>query len=159
MLQELKFIDENYLAEFKRQPPVPELRQQAAFDKIKEVSDHYPIGPEEDPSDKTFLELAFVAGGAGDQQLSMALDVLTDVLVNLPAAPLRRALQRTIESPLSKRLLNGEFATGDLIVVDAEIEGDPEDNDALKKGKIVFRKGERAPIPVDFPMNMEQRSE
>ena len=93
VLQELKFIDENYLAEFKRQPPVPELRQQAAFDKIKEVSDHYPIGPEEDPSDKTFLELAFVAGGAGDQQLSMALDVLTDVLVNLPAAPLRRALQ------------------------------------------------------------------
>lgn len=92
-LEELKFIDSEYLHEFKRQPPVPAIKRQAPFDKLKEVSDHYPIGPDEDPRDKTFLELAFVAGGAADQKLSMALDVLGDVLVNLPAAPLRRALQ------------------------------------------------------------------
>ncbi len=34
------------------------------------------------------------------------------------ARPLRRALQKQVESPLSVRLLRGEFSTGDVIVVD-----------------------------------------
>jgi ATP-dependent Clp protease ATP-binding subunit ClpC len=38
------------------------------------------------------------------------------------ARPLRRALQKYVESPLSVRLLSGEFSSGDTIVVD----GDPE---------------------------------
>ncbi len=74
------------------------------------------------------------------------------------ARPLRRVLQRVIESPLSKRLLSGEFATGDLIIVDAEINGDPTDNKVLQQGKIVFHKGERSPIAVDLPVSVEQRS-
>ncbi|MBE9508387.1 MAG: AAA family ATPase, partial [Chloroflexi bacterium] len=39
------------------------------------------------------------------------------------ARPLRRALQRHLESPLSIKLLRGEFETGDLVVVDAGDEG------------------------------------
>ena len=39
------------------------------------------------------------------------------------ARPLRRALQRYIESPLSVQLLRGEFERGDLVVVEAEEEG------------------------------------
>jgi len=39
------------------------------------------------------------------------------------ARPLRRALQRHIESPLSVRLLRGDFERGDLVVVDAGEEG------------------------------------
>jgi ATP-dependent Clp protease ATP-binding subunit ClpC len=39
------------------------------------------------------------------------------------ARPLRRALQRYVESPLSVQLLRGEFAKGDLVVVDAGEEG------------------------------------
>lgn len=34
------------------------------------------------------------------------------------ARPLRRALQRYVENPLSMRLLRGDFASGDLIVID-----------------------------------------
>ena len=67
------------------------------------------------------------------------------------ARPLRRVLQRAIESPLSKRLLQGEFGTGDLIIIDADIEGDPHDRSALKGAPITFRKGEPRPIAVDFP--------
>jgi ATP-dependent Clp protease ATP-binding subunit ClpC len=74
------------------------------------------------------------------------------------ARPLRRTLQRNIESPLSRRLLGGEFATGDLIIVDAEIDGDPEDKAVLKKAKITFRKGERAPIPVELPLSIDQHA-
>ncbi len=73
------------------------------------------------------------------------------------ARPLRRVLQRAIESPLSKRLLQGEFGTGDLIIVDAETDGDAGDREALKAARITFRKGEPAPIAVDFPpVDVEQ---
>ncbi len=43
------------------------------------------------------------------------------------ARPLRRTIQRLVETPLSRRLLKGEFSPGDTIVVDAE------------EGQIVFR--------------------
>jgi ATP-dependent Clp protease ATP-binding subunit ClpC len=47
------------------------------------------------------------------------------------ARPLRRMLQRKVESPLSRKLLAGEFKTGDCVVVDAD-----------EKEGIVFRKRE-----------------
>ena len=40
------------------------------------------------------------------------------------ARPLRRAIQRWVEDPLSDRLLSGDFATGDEIEVDLAPEGD-----------------------------------
>ncbi len=39
------------------------------------------------------------------------------------ARPLRRALQRHVESPLSVRLLRGDFKTGDLVLVDVGEDG------------------------------------
>jgi len=39
------------------------------------------------------------------------------------ARPLRRALQRYVESPLSIKLLRGDFESGDMVVVDAGEEG------------------------------------
>jgi len=39
------------------------------------------------------------------------------------ARPLRRALQRYVESPLSVKMLKGEFKVGDTILVDANDEG------------------------------------
>jgi ATP-dependent Clp protease ATP-binding subunit ClpC len=40
------------------------------------------------------------------------------------ARPLRRALQKYVESPLSISLLSGEFQTGQTIVVDVDPEND-----------------------------------
>jgi ATP-dependent Clp protease ATP-binding subunit ClpA len=37
---------------------------------------------------------------------------------NFGARPLRRVIERRIENPLAKRVLSGEFASGDCIVVD-----------------------------------------
>ena len=50
------------------------------------------------------------------------------------ARPLRRAIQRLIEDPLSERLLLKEFRAGEIIVVD--VEDDPETEGARK---VVFR--------------------
>ncbi|HZY40709.1 MAG TPA: hypothetical protein VFF59_01780, partial [Anaerolineae bacterium] len=43
--------------------------------------------------------------------------------VQFGARPLRRALQRFVESPLSVKMLKGEFKVGDTILVDANDEG------------------------------------
>jgi len=60
------------------------------------------------------------------------------------ARPLRRTLQKHVESPLSVKLLRGEFAAGDTVMVDATQEG------------IVFRKAEPAPaISVSVPEEVQ----
>jgi len=52
----------------------------------------------------------------------------------LGARPLRRALQRHVEDPLSEKLLNKEFRAGEIVIVDAQ--ADPAAKDDLM---IVFR--------------------
>ncbi|MCC6455615.1 MAG: AAA family ATPase [Caldilineaceae bacterium] len=65
------------------------------------------------------------------------------------ARPLRRLLQRRVENELSKRLLHGEYATGDHVVVDydPELEGE---------NKLTFTKIEQEPIAVELPVSREQ---
>ena len=52
----------------------------------------------------------------------------------LGARPLRRALQRLVEDPLSEKLLNKDFRAGEIVIVD--VEADPSAADELM---IVFR--------------------
>jgi ATP-dependent Clp protease ATP-binding subunit ClpC len=59
------------------------------------------------------------------------------------ARPLRRTLQRRVESPLSVKLLRGEFRQGDTVIVDADEEG------------VQFRTAERPTMPVTLPNEME----
>jgi ATP-dependent Clp protease ATP-binding subunit ClpC len=53
------------------------------------------------------------------------------------ARPLRRTLQRHVESPLSVQLLRGDIAAGDHVLIDE------------KEGELVFRTGE--PEPTESP--------
>jgi ATP-dependent Clp protease ATP-binding subunit ClpC len=55
------------------------------------------------------------------------------------ARPLRRALQKYVESPLSISLLSGQYAEGDMVTVDLEKEAD----------KLVFSKSEKAEKPKE----------
>jgi ATP-dependent Clp protease ATP-binding subunit ClpC len=62
------------------------------------------------------------------------------------ARPLRRTLQRYVESPLSKRILRGEFRNGDHVVADvAQTEGE-------EKGLVFTKQG---PVPVQLPVSAE----
>ncbi|CAN5658496.1 AAA family ATPase [soil metagenome] len=65
---------------------------------------------------------------------------------NYGARPLRRLLQRRVENELSKRLLKGEYQTGDHVVVDY-------DPNSQAENKLTFTKVEQAPIPVELPMS------
>jgi ATP-dependent Clp protease ATP-binding subunit ClpC len=57
---------------------------------------------------------------------------------NFGARPLRRALQKYVESPLSISLLSGEFHSGDHVIVDYNAE----------QNRIVFQRAEAAQLPV-----------
>jgi ATP-dependent Clp protease ATP-binding subunit ClpC len=62
------------------------------------------------------------------------------------ARPLRRALQKHVESPLSMRLLAGEFAEGDTIVVDVDEAGE----------NLIFRQsGEAIPAEALDPVEAQ----
>lgn len=62
------------------------------------------------------------------------------------ARPLKRALQRFVESPLSVKLLKGEFTSGDTVRIDAQ-----EDEDGLK-----FERLEA--VPAEVPESVENQS-
>ncbi|NOZ29821.1 MAG: AAA domain-containing protein [Chloroflexi bacterium] len=61
------------------------------------------------------------------------------------ARPLRRTLQRHVESPLSRRLLKGEFQPGDTITVDVAQDENGEEH-------LVFERRPGAPIAVELPI-------
>ena len=59
---------------------------------------------------------------------------------SMGARPLRRAIQRLVEDPLSERLLHKEFSAGEIVVVDVEeTPDDPDDPDAPGGRTVVFR--------------------
>ena len=60
------------------------------------------------------------------------------------ARPLRRLLQKRIENELSKRLLRGEYRTGDNVLIDFEAD------DQEAEGKLVFTRKEPEPIAVEW---------
>jgi ATP-dependent Clp protease ATP-binding subunit ClpC len=75
------------------------------------------------------LQMAEISDRLADQGLQVQLtDAARSWLARegfdpqFGARPLRRALQRYVESPLSVKLLRGDFERGDLVVVDAEEE-------------------------------------
>jgi ATP-dependent Clp protease ATP-binding subunit ClpB len=73
------------------------------------------------------LQLDRLRARLAERKLSLELtDAAKDVLAEAGwdptygARPLKRALQRLVENPLAQRLLEGEFAEGDTIRVDAQ---------------------------------------
>jgi ATP-dependent Clp protease ATP-binding subunit ClpC len=87
------------------------------------------------------LQMKEIAGRLSEHGITIELtDAAREWLANegydpqFGARPLRRTLQKRVESPLSVELLRGEFKVGDAVVVDAGEEG------------LVFRKKEPAPV-------------
>jgi len=83
-----------------------------------------------------------VTGRLAEEELSLRLtEAATDFLVrhgydeHYGARPLKRAIQRYVEDPLSEKILQGEFGRGDEIEVDAAPEGDKLSFRALSNSK------------------------
>ncbi|MBN2495873.1 MAG: insulinase family protein [Deltaproteobacteria bacterium] len=132
-LAELAFIDEHYLSSYERTGARPRIGLQKPFEALREVRAEYPVAKSESTDDKTFLSLDFAAGGGAQAELTMALEILAEVLVALPAAPVRRAL---LEAGIGKDVYatydNTKQGVFSIVVKNAE----PRDKDRFKQ--VVF---------------------
>ncbi|SFE89791.1 insulinase family protein [Thermophagus xiamenensis] len=91
--KELAFLDKEYFSHYQKSDKKIEIPLQAPFKARKEAEESYSVPEGTDTKDKTFLSYSFVIGRNTDQELVMALDILSDALVNHQSAPLRLALQ------------------------------------------------------------------
>ncbi len=89
--EQLKFIDEEYLANFDAITVDSEIAVQAPFEEGKVASYAYGIGSEDDPAGKTMHALTYVMPDM-DVEKSLAFDILTHALLTSPAAPLKEVL-------------------------------------------------------------------
>ncbi len=90
--KELAFIDSAYLVHYKKTGNQIVIEDQPPFAAMKEVTAFYPMMEESDTANQTFLTYNFVASHNTDLALTMALDILCEVLVNQESAPIRLAL-------------------------------------------------------------------
>ncbi|MDF2569441.1 MAG: Peptidase associated, partial [Sporomusa sp.] len=88
----LKFLNEAYLKDFTTANIDSEIPQQKPFkETVIKVVD-YPVSPEESTKDKTFITLNIAAGKATDPENYLGLMMLEHILLETPAAPLKKAL-------------------------------------------------------------------
>jgi len=92
--EELEFIDKEYLSNYTRAPRPQTFPLQKPFMSMKEVTAHYPVTEGSKTENQAYLSMSFVAGLNTDRALVMALNTLSDVLINQESAPIRLALQK-----------------------------------------------------------------
>ena len=95
----LKFFHEEYLEEFSESEIDSDIPLVKHWDKPDEIEKYYPISADEDEKEKTYLSMNFVTGESNNLELSMAMGMLDYILMESPAAPLKKAL---LESRLGK---------------------------------------------------------
>lgn len=98
-MKELKFINDEYLQDFNSRNVNSVINLQTAFNKPVEISIDYPVSKEETEEGKTYLCLSWVTARSTDPDLCLAFEILEHLLLDTPAAPLKRAL---LESGLGK---------------------------------------------------------
>lgn len=92
ILEQLSFIDSEYLKDFDRIQIESEIPYQKPFNEVRKVVLDYPISENEKEEDKAFLSLNFIVGDATNNELYYAFDILEHLLLETPAAPLKKAL-------------------------------------------------------------------
>lgn len=97
--EQLKFLDEEYLSAFEKIQVDSAIAEQDSFPEIKRVNGFYPIGREESPEGKTFLNYSFVVNTEPDNVDRLGLAVLVQALLSSEASPFRKAV---IEAKIGK---------------------------------------------------------
>lgn len=93
MEKELAFIDKEYLQTYDKTEPPVKAKINTPFTSVKEVSGLYPVLDGAPVEKQTYLTMNWVIGSGADPNTTMALDLLSNVLVNQESAPIRKALQ------------------------------------------------------------------
>ncbi|MBP2650285.1 MAG: Peptidase associated domain protein [Firmicutes bacterium] len=102
----LKFLDEAYLSKFTTIEVPSDVRVQAPFSSPVAKTFDYPVGVYDSVEDKTLLSLTFTVGKTYEAELMLAFEILEYLLLENPAAPLKKAL---IKAGVGKEV-KGSFA-------------------------------------------------
>jgi len=90
--EHLAFIDKEYLSRFERQTVDASIILQPPFPAPKEFIEEYSVDPDDPMEDKTFLAMNYLIGNSPDAEMLYAMNLLSYILVDSQASPLRRAL-------------------------------------------------------------------
>lgn len=97
--EQLEFINNNYLKDFEKLEIGSEIPIQQPIGQLKEITIDYPISNEESDEEKAYMSLSSVIGTSKDTELYLAMEILENLLLETPAAPLKKAL---IEAGIGK---------------------------------------------------------
>ena len=90
--KQLSFIDENYLSNFDKAQIDSSIGFQEPFKEKSELKTYYPIGKDESDKNRDYLSLNFVLGENKDPEFYLMSAILGQLLIEFPAAPLKKAL-------------------------------------------------------------------
>lgn len=92
VVDHLKFIDEAYLSSFDVLPVDSEIPSQEPFATRRDMEVEYSVSGDENTKEQTYLALNFSIGRVTDPYLYLAFNILEYLLLDNPAAPLKKAL-------------------------------------------------------------------
>jgi Zn-dependent M16 (insulinase) family peptidase len=106
----LAFLDREYLKDFDRRKIDADVVLQKPLAAPREVVGEYSVGQQDPTQDKTFLSLTYVLGSSPDPDVYFGMDLLSYILLDSQAAPLRRVLLsagigKDLESQLEQSIL------------------------------------------------------
>ena len=90
--KELAFIDEKYLSDFDYLKVDSEIGLTEAFSAPVHLVDTYSLAEGDEEKDNTYLSYNAVVGESKNVLLTMAFSILSQVLLDVPGAPLKKAL-------------------------------------------------------------------
>ena len=102
--ERLDYLDKEYLSKFDKINVESFIPFQTPFKEHKEVNIEYPVGRDEEMTNKTFYTFNAVIGKYNDLELINAFEILTHILINMPGAPLKEAL---LKAGLAKSIRGG----------------------------------------------------
>ncbi len=90
--ERLIWMDENYLKDFKAVKTDSEISRQAGFGSMKSLTKTYAVGTDTDCTEKTYYAYALSMDITMEQEKCLAFELLSYVLVEMPGAPVKKAL-------------------------------------------------------------------
>ena len=99
ILEQLEFIDKEYLSEFNEIEVNSEIIEQEPYSEILHLTEEYSISKDDREENKAFLSLNYAVGKAALREDALGMEILTHMLLDTPSAPLKNAI---IDAKLGK---------------------------------------------------------
>ena len=90
--KELGFIDSEYLSAYDYLEVDSEIPEAVPFETPVRQEEHYSLAEGDETEDNTFLSYNAIVGDVADVKLTTAFSILGQVLVDMPGAPIKKAL-------------------------------------------------------------------